>query len=154
MHHPILLALLGGFILSRLIRHHRRRWAGCGHGCGGPIDLGAPDTHRFRRHPYARWSRRFRTEAAPARSVPVDLAGALELNQRQRELFDEVMAKARPLLSVEELAETLAAVGREPFDRATVEATVHSQDLVDDLEHLHHSLLPEQRARLRAVTSA
>jgi hypothetical protein len=31
---------------------------------------------------------------------------------------------------------------------------VRSPELADDLEHLHHSLLPEQRAKLRAVTSA
>lgn len=165
MHHPILLLLLGAFVLSRILRHHHRRcaWGGCGGRCsrrfGGPIDLGAPDGDadgRFRRRQaqFRRWSRRWRAEASTSRAAPSDVPGALELNQRQRELYDEVMERAKAQLSVEDLAETLAAVGREPFDRAAVEATVQSRDLVDDLEHLHHSLTPEQRARLRQVASA
>ena len=164
MHHPILFGVLGGLILTRLVfrARMRRAWAGGGCGCayrrGGPIDLGAPDGPpawaRHRGRAFARWSRRWRAEAQPAPAVPVDVAGALELNQRQRELFDELLARARPALSVAALAEALAAVGREPFDRAEVEAVVGNRELVDDLEHLHHSLTPEQRARLRQVTAA
>ncbi|HWE27401.1 MAG TPA: hypothetical protein VHB97_05330, partial [Polyangia bacterium] len=84
----------------------RRRWrhahggGGCGRFRGGPIDLGAPDEERrggrFGRHFGRRWQRwqrwqdNARGEARAA--APVDVVGSLELNQRQRELFDEALA--------------------------------------------------------------
>lgn len=158
MHHPILLGLLAAFVVSRLVFRARMRRHGYGGGCGmrrfhrgGPIDLGAPERHRH----FGRWGRRWRNwgEDFEARK-PVDVKGSLELNQRQQELYDEVVARAKASLDVESLAEAIAAVGKEPFDRAEVEAIVHKVELVDDLEHLHHSLTPEQRARLRQVTAA
>lgn len=172
MHHPILF-LLGAFLVGRLIfRARLRRWqrygyGGCGGGCGarfgGPIDLGAPDRDARRFPPWARsrrwrrWQERHAVDAggdAPSAAAPVDVVGALELNQRQRELYDEAIGKARAKLAVPELAEALALVGREPYDREAVEFLVGKSELADDLEHLHFSLTPEQRAKLRAVASA
>ena len=159
MHHPILWGLLAAFVVSRLVfRARMRRAYGYGGGCGmrrfhrgGPMDLGAPDRHRH----FGRWGRRWRNWGDEfAARQPIDVAGSLELNARQKEIYDEAIAKAKASLGVEPLAEALAAVGKEPFDRAEVEAIVQKPELVDELEHLHHSLTPEQRARLRAVTSA
>lgn len=170
MHHPILF-LVGAFLVGRLIlRARMRRWHAHGGGCRGfgrPIDLGAPDADEPRFPPWARsrrWRRWQERHAFDARgragdglvkpAPRVDVAGALELNQRQRELYDEAVAKAKTSLPVAELAEALALVGREPYDRAAVEFLVGKGDLADDLEHLHFSLTPEQRAKLRAVASA
>jgi hypothetical protein len=170
MHHPILFALLVGFVVSRLIfRARMRRFyghGGCGRRFGGPIDLGAPDldgpgwSARRGRH-FERWSRRWgrwSEELAQKRAavkVPtVDVAGSLELNQRQREIYDEVLQKAKARLPVAELAEALAILGRDPFDRAALEFLVGKGELADDLEHLHFSLTAEQRAKLSAVASA
>lgn len=154
MAHPVLFGLLGAFVVSRLVM--RRRWrhahahGGCARFGGGPIDLGAPDVERrFGWRSRRRWRADMRA-AAP----PVDLAGSLELNQRQREIFDEVVAKAKTKLGAPELAETLAIVGREPFEREAVESLVGKGELADDLEQLHFSLTPEQRSKLRAVASA
>ncbi len=170
MHHPILF-LLGAFLVARLfVRMRMRRWhhhhgfRGCGYArFGGPIDLGAPDVDERRFPPWAR-SRRFRrwqerqardaggnvTAAAPV----VDVPGELELNQRQRELYDEAVARAKASVGVAQLAEALAIVGREPFDRAALEFLVGKGEVADDLEHLHFSLTAEQRAKLRTVASA
>ena len=134
---------------------------GCARFSGGPIDLGAPDEER-RFPPWGRAARRRRRwqrgqdEAGrPVETAaPVDVVGSLELNQRQREIFDDVVGKARGRLGAPALADALAAVGREPFARDEVEALVGRGELADDLEHLHFSLTPEQRARLRAVASA
>jgi hypothetical protein len=82
------------------------------------------------------------------------VATALDLNARQRELYDEVLARAKQALPVSTLAELLATVGREPFARPAVELIVGPGELADDLEQLHHSLTAEQRATLRQVTSA
>jgi hypothetical protein len=169
MAHPVLFGLLGAFIVSRLVL--RRRWrhahahGGCGRFRGGPIDLGAPDVGpRF--PPWGRAARRWRRwqrwQEGPndarggvnAATAPVDVAGSLELNQRQREIFDEAMFKAKTKMAAPELAEALAIVGREPFDRAAVEFLVGKGELADDLEHLHFSLTPEQRGKLRSVASA
>jgi hypothetical protein len=158
MAHPILLGVLGGLVAARLIMRARyRRAYGGGGGCGGrfargPMDLGAPERHRHS----GRWGRRWGRWAGAndEARAPIDVAGSLELNARQKELYDEVVGKAKSALGVESLAEALAAVGREPFDRADVETIVQKPELVDELEHLHHSLTPEQRAKLRQVTSA
>jgi hypothetical protein len=166
MAHPVLFGLLGAFVVSRLVM--RRRWrhahggGGCGRFRGGPIDLGAPDEERrggrFGRHFGRRWQRwqrwqdNARGEARAA--APVDVVGSLELNQRQRELFDEALAKAKVKLAAPELAEALAIIGRVPFDREAVEFLAGKGELADDLEHLHFSLTPEQRAKLRTVASA
>lgn len=88
------------------------------------------------------------------KAPPVDLVGSLELNQRQRELFDDVVAKAKAKLGASELADALAIVGQEPLERDSLESLVGKGELADDLEHLHFSLTPEQRAKLRAVASA
>jgi hypothetical protein len=171
MCHSVLLWILGGFILARLIFRFRMRRLGWYGGCGGrrfrrrfarlgyPIDLGAPDEEA---HPhFARWARRWRrdemqrAETEQIMKPPVvDVPGALELNQRQRELYEEVVDKAKTALPVESLAEALAIVGREPFDRAALGFLVANGELVDDFEHLHHSLTTEQRAKLRSVASA
>jgi hypothetical protein len=171
MCHSVLLWILGGFILARLIFRIRMRRLGWHGGCGGrrfgrrfgrlgyPIDLGAPDEDD---HPhFARWARRWRRDemqkARPEQPIQppvVDVPGALELNQRQRELYDEVVDKARTAIPVESLAEALAIVGREPFDRSALGFLVANGELVDDFEHLHHSLTAEQRAKLRTVASA
>lgn len=169
MGHPILLSILGGFIISRLILRARMRRA-YGGGCGrfaGPLDLGAPDGGR-RGDMFPPWGRRARhfrrwarwqadanqRQPPPQPRAPIDLVGALELNQRQRELYDDVLAKARQTLRAGDLAEALALAGREPFDRQALGFLVGGEELVDDFEHLHHSLTAEQRARLREVTSA
>ena len=164
MAHPILFGLLGAFVVSRLVM--RRRWrhahggGGCGHHRfrGGPIDLGAPDAQR----PFGRFGRRWQRwqrwqqaeERAEVKAPPVDVAGSLELNQRQRELFDEVVGKAKGKMATPELAEALGILGREPFDREALEFLVGKGELADDLEHLHFSLTAEQRAKLRSVASA
>jgi hypothetical protein len=152
MAHPILFGLLAAFVVSRLVM--RRRWrhahggGGCGHHRfgGGPIDLGAPDAQR----PFGRFGRRWQRWQRP----PIDVAGSLELNQRQRELFDEVVAKAKLKLAAPELVEALVVLAAEPLDRAALESLVGKGDLADDLEHLHFSLTAEQRAKLRSVASA
>jgi hypothetical protein len=168
MHHPILF-LLGLFLAARLFfrmrmrRWHRYGYGGCGGGChrrfGRPIDLGAPDEEpRFppwgrRARAWRRWQER--NEAMVKAPQPaVDVVGSLELNQRQRELYDEAIDKAKAKLAVAELAEALALVGRDPYDRDAVEFLVGKGELADDLEHLHFSLTAEQRAKLRAVVSA
>ena len=166
MAHPVLFGLLGAFVVSRLVM--RRRWrhahggGGCGRFRGGPIDLGAPDEERrfggrlgrrFGRR-WQRWQRHQEESLAPVKAAPIDVAGSLELNQRQREIFDEALGKARGRLDAPALAEALAVVGREPFARDEVEALVGPGELADDLEHLHFSLTTEQRARLRNVASA
>ncbi|MGZ3404940.1 MAG: hypothetical protein ACXVAN_00745 [Polyangia bacterium] len=166
MAHPVLFGLLAAFVVSRLVM--RRRWrhahggGGCGHHRfrGGPIDLGAPDVERRFGRFGRRWQRWQRWQQEQAERVevvkapPVDVAGSLELNQRQRELFDEVVGKAKGKLAVAELAEALGILGREPFDREALEFLVGKGELADDLEHLHFSLTPEQRAKLRSVASA
>ena len=174
MGHPVLFGLLAAFIVTRVIRFRmRRRWlrhaygyggfGGCGHFRGfrrGPIDLGAPDVEpRFGRR-WSRWQRwgRWQDEAqAPATvrgAAPKDVAGSLELNQRQRELFDDVVAKAKDKLAAPELAEAFSIIAREPFEREAVEFLVGKGELADDLEHLHFSLTAEQRTKLRSVASA
>src|SRR5690242_15400133 len=108
MAHPVLFGLLGAFVVSRLIM--RRRWrhahgyGGCGRRFrGGPIDLGAPDREpRFppwgRGARFRRWQR-WQNESQQAQVTPaVDVAGSLELNQRQREIFDDVVGKAKTKL--------------------------------------------------------
>lgn len=148
----------------------------------GPIDLGAPDDDdggsghgsRFHRK-WERWQRNLDFAAATvaplarppratsagvtsvsgfARAPRTDVASALELNQRQQEIYEEVMGRARNWVEPTNLAEALAAVGREPYDRAEVESLVGSVEISDDFEHFHHSLTAEQRAKLREVTSA
>jgi Spy/CpxP family protein refolding chaperone len=176
----ILSSILVAKMLFRWRMHHA--WAHGG-GCSrrrnrGPIDLGAPDDDsrgypgrggsRFMRR-WQRWQRDLdaSTASAPfgsaraprggsgiARAPRADVAGALELNQRQQELFDEVMGRARNWVEPANLAEALAAVGREPYDRAEVEMLVGSVEISDDFEHFHHSLTAEQRAKLREVTSS
>ncbi len=163
MAHPILLGLLGAFVVSRLVL--RRRWrhahgyGGCGRFRGGPIDLGAPDEERRFGRFGGRFGRRWRrwqdeVRAPASAAPPVDVAGSLELNQRQREIFDDVITRAKTKLAAPELAEALAIIGREPYERDAVEFLVGKGELADDLEQLHFSLTPEQRARLRAVASA
>ena len=129
--------------------------SGAGASAGGPIDLGAPDGERHFGRFARRWHRRrqrWHQEVRAAVKAPlVDVAGSLELNQRQRELFDEVLATAKDKLGAPELAEALAIIGREPFDRPALEFLVGKGELADDLEHLHFSLTAEQRARLRTV---
>ena len=167
MAHPVLFGLLGAFVISRLVLRRRWRHAHAGGGCGrrfrgGPIDLGAPDEERrfggrFGRRFGRRWQRWQRAEGngdAVVKAPPVDVVGSLELNQRQRELFEEVVGKAKGKLAVPELAEALGILGREPFDRDALEFLVGKGDLADDLEHLHFSLTAEQRAKLRTVASA
>jgi hypothetical protein len=167
MAHPVLFGLLGAFVISRLIL--RRRWrhahgyGGCGRRFrGGPIDLGAPDQEGRRFPPWGRHARRFRRwqrwqdqmQAEPPKVPAVDVAGSLEMNQRQREIFDDVVVKAKSKLAAPELAEAFSIIGREPFEREAVEFLVGKGELADDLEHLHFSLTPEQRAKLRSVASA
>jgi hypothetical protein len=163
MAHPILFGLLGAFVISRLVM--RRRWrhahgyGGCGHHHrrfrGGPIDLGAPDAERRFGRFGRRWQRWQEGQMEQVMKAPtVDVAGSLELNQRQRELFEEVVGKAKGKLQAPDLAEALGILGRDPFDREALEFLVGKGELADDLEHLHFSLTAEQRAKLRSVASA
>ncbi|HEY1587983.1 MAG TPA: hypothetical protein VGH63_19925 [Polyangia bacterium] len=161
MAHPVLFGLLGAFVLSRLVLGRRWRHAhgggGCGRFRGGPIDLGAPDVERGGRfgRRWQRWQRHAEDGRSMVKASPaVDVVGSLELNQRQRELFDDVVAKAKAKLGAGELADALAVVGQEPLERDSLELLVGKGELADDLEHLHFSLTPEQRAKLRAVASA
>jgi hypothetical protein len=168
MHHPILL-FVGIFLLARFAMR-RARWRRMGYahgGCGrfhsrrGPLDLGAPDEEvaprRLGRHRFSRWAQRWERGQrvdAPVAKQPVDVAGALELNPRQKSLFDDILAKAKGSLASATLAEALTEVAHEPFDRDRIEDIVGPGDLADDLLQLHHSLTPEQRAKLRQVTAA
>jgi hypothetical protein len=167
MDHPILFGLFAAFVVSRLLMRSRWRHAHGGGGCGhhrfrgGPIDLGAPDASRpfgrfgRRWQRWQRWQQEQQERAEVVVKAPtLDVAGSLELNQRQRELFDEVVGKAKGKLAVAELAEALAILGREPFDREALEFLVGKGELADDLEHLHFSLTAEQRTKLRSVASA
>ncbi|HEY2745209.1 MAG TPA: hypothetical protein VGL86_11320 [Polyangia bacterium] len=174
MGHPVLYGLLAAFIVSRVIRFRmRRRWRHAygygGGGCGGrfgfrrrgPIDLGAPDVEPRSGRRWGRWQRWGRwhedaraTDGAVKAAAPRDVAGSLELNQRQRELFDEVVTQAKDKLAAAELAEALSIIAREPFEREAVEFLVGKGELADDLEHLHFSLTAEQRQKLRSVASA
>src|SRR5439155_15250159 len=132
MHH-FLFWILGALIVSRLVfrARMRRAWhGGCGGGgcgrrfvrLGGPIDLGAPDGDRHGRRHFRGWARRWRDDGGEELLVSpkptADVAAALELNQRQREIYDEVVTRAKTTLPVVSLAEALSIVGREPFDRA------------------------------------
>ena len=175
-----ILFILSTILVARMLFRWRLYHAWHGGGCHrrrnfrrGPIDLGAPDDDfpprggRFRRS-WQRWQREadapnLRRDVAAgasivarstARSPRQDVAGALELNQRQQQLFDEVMERARNWVEPSNLADALAAVGHEPFDRARVETLVGSIEISDDFEHFHHSLTAEQRAKLREVTAS
>src|SRR5579884_2695668 len=112
MHHPVLF-VIGLFLLARMFvrARMRRRWAlaGGGGGCGmrrcggGAIDLGAPDGELGRRG--ARWApwgrhRRWQREMRATQKQGVDVVGALELNQRQREIYDDTVGKAKAKLAV------------------------------------------------------
>ncbi|MDB4971586.1 MAG: hypothetical protein JWN44_7275 [Myxococcales bacterium] len=173
MLHSILIWMLAGFIVSRLLfrARMRRRFGhagggGCGRGFhrrmgrfGGAIDLGAPDAEGQRHFGrwgkrWSRWQSEMRDPGAGAARPVVDVIGTLELNQRQREIYDEVMTRAKSSLPAVSLAEALAIVGREPFDKPALDFLVANAELADDFEHLHHSLTAEQRAKLRAVASA
>ena len=128
---------------------------------GGPIDLGAPDGERrfplwssLRRVAGSGGSAARMNRSAQVRRRRVDVAARCEMNQRQREIFDDVVGKAKTKLQAPELAEALGIIGREPFEREAVEFLVGKGELADDLEHLHFSLTPEQRAKLRNVASA
>jgi len=81
----------------------------------------------------------------------------LELNQRQREEVDEVMATIEGAIGRERLDgltaifPALAAIVEEPFAAERVRAALGpdaSGPVVDALEHLHYVLTPEQRALL------
>jgi hypothetical protein len=158
----MLLGVLGGIMIARILIRGRMRRAWAHGGCrrfGGPIDLGAPDRParygelpRFFRRGW-RWQP-WQPGSAAARAPAVDVATALELNGRQKELYDDVMARAKLRVSAAALAEVLIAVGREPFGRDAVELLVGPGDLADDFEQLHHSLTPEQREKLCQVTGA
>jgi hypothetical protein len=171
-----ILFILSTILVAKMLFRWRLHHAWYGGGCRrrrnfrrGPIDLGAPDDDfpprggRFRRS-WQRWQREADVPnlrrnvaagaATGARAPRRDVASALELNQRQQQLFDEVMERARNWVEPANLADALAAVGREPFDRAEVETLVGSVEISDDFEHFHHSLTAEQRAKLREVTAA
>jgi hypothetical protein len=159
----MLLGILGAAMLARFFTRarFRRAWGygRCGRYYATPIDLGAPDGDarfggfpRFGRRGW-RWER-WPRDGAAARAPAVDVVTALELSARQKDLYDDVLSKAKKTLSAAALAEALIAVGREPFGRDAVEVLVGPGELVDDFEQLHYSLTPEQRAKLREVTSA
>src|SRR5262249_36872309 len=118
--------------------------------------LGAPDQPGFygRRHGhFRRWQMRM-SEPAPPVPPRVDVVGSLELNQRQREIYDDVVARANGQLAAPELAEALSILGREPFDRAAPDSPHGRGDLADAFEPLPHTFTPGQRAKLRDVASA
>ena len=148
MHHPILFAFLAAFVVTRLVSRmvFRRRfgWAHGG-GCGRAMHVRGPRGFR-------RWREFEAPPGAERRTAPVDLTASLELNGRQKALYDEVITRAKPSLSAAELADVLHAVAQEPFDRGAVEQRVSDRELVDDIEQLHDSLTPEQREKLRALT--
>lgn len=175
------LTILGGAMLARMFirARMRRAWAGghChggwgrfGGGCGRrfaggrrgfPIDLSAPDGrddgHRFDdlpRRGRADWGWQGWQRTGAAARPAVDVSGALELNPRQKELYDQVVGKARKTVPAAALAEALIAVGREPFGRDAIEVLVGPGELADDFEQLHHSLTAEQREKLREVTAS
>ncbi len=178
MHHPLLF-LLGLFMMARLFARVRRRgmaFLGCGGGCHGrhfrlfgrrrwrhvPVDLGAPDEEwHARQHMRraSRWAQRWEhgqrvTAPVPAAPPVTDLSRSLDLNARQRALFEDIVAKANGSVAKSVLAQALAEVAREPFAIEDVEVLDGRGDLADDLLQLHHSLTPEQRARLREATGA
>jgi hypothetical protein len=128
-------------------------------------------TERAHGHPFGHWfvhpfGHRFAHRFAPPYGAPfvwtrgnggtavapapaIDFAALLELNPRQREIFEEVTR--RTSLRPAELAEAMSIVGREPFDRRALEFLTGEAELVDELEYLHDSLTAEQRARLRGA---
>ena len=166
MAHPVLFGLLGS------VRHfpHSRRCAVAGAtphgggGCGGASaavrSISARPTSSAVASVAAAavagsgGSATPTTRATMVKAPPADVAGSLELNQRQRELFDDVVAKAKAKLAPPSWPRRSRIIGREPFERDALEFLVGKGELADDLEHLHFSLTPEQRAKLRAVASA
>ncbi len=143
MFHPVILGVIGGALVAKMVL--RRRYARAG-GCAGGMAEGG--RHWRRGRGLARWT-------APAPAVQLaTLIGSLELNARQKEEFDEVLATVRNAVGVEKidawpgLGKALRVAGTEPFDRA--ELAELPEDAVDGLEHLHNILTPEQRERLAA----
>ena len=167
MAHPVLFGLLGAFVISPLGACAvaggtrtaavvvRRRFR------GGPIDLGAPDVERAAVASVVAW-RRWQTVAAPwrrrrgavvkaparrrGRLARAQSAAARTVRRRRGQGEGEARRRSWPRRS--------RIIAREPFEREALEFLVGKGELADDLEHLHFSLTPEQRAKLRAVASA
>jgi hypothetical protein len=159
------LAAFGGYGGCGRGRWHHRRWGRGGHGTtiligGLDHDWSAGGGGGFRmRHtvvgdaevvtPSSRGGVRQRLAALWKR---------LELNQRQREEVDEVVAILEAEVGRDELDRTpaifaaLRAISGEAFSVEGVRAALGplaSKSAVDALEHLHYVLTPEQRALLR-----
>ena len=112
MAHPILLGVLAGIFVAKLVARRRHRFAGggfAGGGCGGygaRFDASRGGHGGYGHHPFRGfWGRRaggfggtVAARVAPASERLATLAADLELNKRQKEEFDAVIARIREVL--------------------------------------------------------
>jgi hypothetical protein len=142
MFHPVILGVLGGALIARVVLRRRRHAYGCGGG-----GMGYRGRRFFRRE--ARW-----TPPEPAVKLST-LIGALELNARQKEEFDEVLKSVKTSVGADNLeawpglGPALRVVGGDSFDRERLDGL--PPEAIDGFEHLHNILTPEQRDQLRAA---
>ena len=114
MFHPVILGVIGGALVAKMVL--RRRFTRAAADCAGGMAAGG--RHWRRTRGISRW-----TTPAPAVQLAT-LIGSLELNARQKEEFDEVLATVRNAVGVEKidawpgLGKALRVAGTEPFDRA------------------------------------
>jgi hypothetical protein len=147
----VLLGVLGGALIAKLAL--RRRF-GHGGGCGG---------RGFGRHAWHR-GRNWRGGEGAYEPPSIDLAalaGGLDLSSRQREDAGDVLARLDEAgVRGEQLRAVLAHAGADTFEPILVEEALGWRDLgarekeiLDGVEHLHHILTPEQRDKLRRITT-
>jgi Spy/CpxP family protein refolding chaperone len=163
--HALVFGLLGGFIAARLFFRfryggfHRYAYARCGTGgCSPGGGRGGP-SGGWRRS--GGWTG---GGFGPRRIYR--LFQELDLSQGQREAFDEIFAELKESLGGLRdegrggMDAVVAALTREEFDRAAVDAAAERQghalgklreQLVHALERAHAILIPEQREKLRQL---
>jgi hypothetical protein len=145
MAHPVLLGILGGALVAKLILRRRFAHRHCG------------DGRRFGR---------FGRRGVAPRDVETirlaDLAGGLELNERQAQDANEVFQLiGRAGLQGEQLRTVLGLVASDSYQSLLIEEELgidepspRDRELLDGLEHLHNILTPEQREKLHTFARA
>jgi hypothetical protein len=153
MCHGVIAGLLVGAIAAKALM--RWRWHRMGGGCGG--GGGGCGGGGYRR--WGHWRHSVPVDGDNARRV-VELLGQLELNDRQRDEATSAFDGLKRTLGERFAAwggldVVLAAIAGATFDRAGVEAALGGapKELLDDLEHVHNILTPEQRSRIAQVVA-